>query len=122
MLLILLALPVLSFAQNRHLDDIRSGESVQFEAKMENGTVFLAIRKFDEDILAELNTKVGDNEPESYFLIGEIKGEGLRFKLMDAPIKAFCHVTFDGDNAMLRFEGAERMFPIPRKELESENE
>ena len=96
-LALLLALPVMAAAQNRHLDDLRAGESVQFEYNTEKGYVLVAMRKLDDAFLATIH--YSPNEPEKDLFVAEIKGEQINLHLLEDPLKrdVFC-IAFDKDD------------------------
>lgn len=116
-LAILLALPIALSAQNRHLDDLRAGESVQFEQKNDKAYVLVAMRRLDNSYAAVVQFDPVPNEEKDMLCICKIKGEEIELYLVDAPIRPAFYIKFDGDYAMLRIHGDERWITMYRKKV-----
>lgn len=116
-LAILLALPIALSAQNRHLDDLRAGDSVQFEQKNDKAYVLVAMRKIDDTYFAVVQFDPIPNKDEDMLCFCEIKGQEIELYLVDAPTKPLFYIKFDGDNAKLRIATDERWVTMYRKKV-----
>ena len=115
-LFLLITSPMLLLAQNRHFDDLRAGESVQFEQKNDNAYILVSMRKIDDAYLAVVQFNPIPNKDEDMLCICEIKGEGIELSLIDCPWKVLFYIEFDGDNAKLRINGEQRWVTMYRKD------
>lgn len=106
-------------AQNRHLDDLRAGESVQFEYNTEKGYVLVAMRKFEDGYLATV--KFSPSEDADQIFCAEIKAEQVHLHLIEDPLKRDIYiVAFDKENedyAKLYLTGETRFVWLRRKEV-----
>lgn len=119
-LALLLFIPMALPAQNRHLDDLRAGESVQFEQKNDRAYVLVAMRKLDDHYAAVVQFDPIPNADEDMLCICKIKGEEVELYLVDAPIRPAFHIRFEGEYAKLRIHGEDRWITMYRKKLPKE--
>ena len=116
-IILMLVIPMALSAQNRHLDDLKAGKSVQFEQKNERAYILVAMRKIDDAYGAVVQFDPVPNDKEDLLCICEIKGEEIELYLVDAPIRPAFHLRFEGDGAKFRVHGEDRWIPMYRKAL-----
>lgn len=112
-----LFIPIALSSQNRHLDDLRAGESVQFEQKNDRAYVLVAMRKLDDSYAAVVQFDPIPNAEEDMLCFCKIIGDEIELYLIDAPIRPAFYIKFDGDYALLRIYGDDRWIKMYRKKL-----
>jgi hypothetical protein len=108
--LLLSAVAVGAFAQNPTIEELKKGDSVQFEIRKDGSMAYLAVR------LWENNTYVAGvyfgpeseySEKAEILTVGAIRGEQLELSLMeDADAGPVFYVTFPDGRARLYMEGS----------------
>ena len=116
-IILMLIIPMALSAQNRHLEDLKAGESVQFEQKNDRAYILVAMRKIDDAYGAVVQFDPIPNDKEDLLCICEIKGEEIELYLVDAPIRPAFHLKLEGDGAKFRLHGEERWIPMYRKAI-----
>lgn len=118
--LIISALSISGFAQNPLIEEIKSGQGVQFEIRKNGSMAYIAVRLYQNDIfLADVyfGNEADYTQDAGMLTIGTFRGEQLELSLLEDPdSRTIFYVAFADGCAKLYMEGkGPNPITIPRK-------